>query len=109
MTSAPDNNKRQLFQTGMQMLIVFAQGLVVALYAIGTFPTPEQLYLAVLGSAGSAIVVAAAFFGVSKVRIGGIANEEVAVRALNTDPSTGELLPGTTAADLAKPLPPSVH
>lgn len=103
----PNATSRQLFQTGAQIAIAFLQALIVALYAIGGFPTNEQLYLAVLGSAGSAIVVAAAFFGVSKVNVGGLENEALAVRALHSNVA-GELNPGTTKAQLAKPLPEAV-
>ena len=49
-----NSTSRQIFQTGAQVIIAFLQALVVALYTIGGFPTNEQLYLAILGSAGSA-------------------------------------------------------
>src|SRR3990167_6383765 len=100
-----DGTKRQVFQSGAQVLIIFLQGLATALFALGAVPTGEQIYLSVLGSLVLALGSAAALFGISKAQVGGIANEKLIVKALHSDPETGVLLPGTTARELAKPAP----
>ena len=104
----PNPERRQLFQSAMQVLIPGVLALLNALMALGGFPTQEELYMAVLGALMSGILAAAALFGVSKMQVGGVEAEAKIVRALHSNPETGKLLPGTTARELAKPAPESL-
>ena len=93
---------RQLFQSLLQFCTVLVAELITLATVTGGPPTSlTEVYLPVL----LALAAALAIFGGAKLQVGGIENEAVVVRALHSSPETGELLPGTTNADLAKPVP----